>query len=176
MTRPGVAVRQGAAAPDTVCPLCGAPVDDEDHALNACTSRKIFPMISYSHKVVLSAVEKGQHGCWPIFADIETRSAATAHRNPRQRGLPQSMRSDGPQPSCPDMILAIGPDGFTWRDGNGVRVRSGPSVARNRPWTAQDRRDFALHLVEIKYVFDLRVHELVDTAKQQHQALAASLR
>ena len=161
--------RRGAQRVNTVCPLCKQATDNEHHALSGeCTNAGVIQIIKDRHDHAVGALWRGlKHGSLgglPMWTDIETRSQTAATRGgARRRKLPTFLLEHSAQHSLPDIVVLTLPDTFVRRDVQGNVVTAHKWRPENHPWDAHpaDSQGVALHLVEVKYTYDLGVHALV---------------
>ena len=156
-----------------------ASVDDGVHALVGCTFAGVRNLVAERHDAavldVATAVRGGSQGACPLFVDVRRRINPNV---PRVRKHAFLLPANS-QHSVPDIIMIQPHDGFIFRrpDGSPVRQRRHwkPHL---HPWEAYpgDRGACTLHLLELKYTFDLQVHETVSVAQLQHDGLVLALR
>ncbi len=125
-----------------------------------------------------SAVRAGDLGGFPMWTDVETRSkTAIARDGAKTRRLPNLLLSHAARHSIPDMAIMVVSDDFVFKDCQGNAVTRRQWKPQTRPW--ERNRDYSkvtVHLLEVKYTYDLRVHDMVEPALQQHEDLANMLR
>jgi len=76
------------------------------------------------------------------------------------------------------MAIMVVSDDFVFKDCQGNAVTQRQWKPQAHPWE-RNRADYskvAIHLLEVKYTCDLRVHDMVEPALQQHEDLANVLR
>ncbi len=173
---------RSAAAPPicTACPLCKAQVDDEDHAVaGTCTGENVITLIRQGHdhavKSTWSAVRAGDLGGFPMWTGVETRSkTAIARDGARTRRLPNFLLPHAAQHSIPDMAIMVISDDFVFKHCQGNAVTRRQWNPQAHPWE-RNRGYYSkvtIHLLEVKYTCDLRVHDMVEPALQASPCLA----
>jgi ribonuclease HI len=169
----------------TVCPLCKRATDDAHHALgDDCKHGDIRQLITSRHDAAVntfwSAIQAGALAAMPMWTDLDLRTKAQkARRVPNRRKLPDFVLQPTAQHSIPDIAVMQVDDDFQYRPAQG-----GPSTLgqwcrapQDHPWDEypEDRQKVTLHLIEVKYTYDLKVHALVAKAQAQHQDLQTQL-
>lgn len=140
----------------TTCPLCNQAKDTAGHRLGACTFPAVKKQICARHGHAVNAISQeilqGSLARCAMMVDAECHD--------RYRALPASILPLDMQTSRPDIVLIQG------YCGDMASLRAG----QNRDPMLQ------LHLVEVTFTSDLRVHDRVATKMQQHAQLCADLR
>ena len=139
----------------STCMLCSAPKDTIGHRLGACTAQAIKKQICARHghavNVIAAGIRQGAFAGHQMFVDAECHE--------RYSSFPRTVLPLYQQTSRPDIVLIVG-SGIGGLD-------SYIPVAR--------RRDSVLHLVEVGYTMDFRVHEHMAVKIQQHSQLRSNL-
>ena len=102
---------------------------------------------------------------------------AIARDGARARRLPGFLLPHAARHSIPEGAFLV-PDDFVFKDCQGNAVTRRQMRLLTHPWE-RNRTDYSKvtsHLLEIKCTYDLRVHDMVEHALQQHQDLANMLR
>jgi len=111
-----------------------------------------------------------------MWTDVETRSKTAVGTAPGPGGY--QIFCFHMLPSIPDMATMVVSDDFMFKDCQGNAVTRRHWKPHAHPWE-RNRADYSMvtiHLLEVKYTYDLRVHDMVEPALQQHEDLANILR
>ena len=139
------------------CMLCLTPGDTISHRLGACTFPAVKNQICARHghavHVIASEIRNGAYGNCRMIVD------AACHE--RYEAFPRAFLPLDLQSSRPDIILFVGNDL--------------PKQQQYSYIPARTRRDAVVHLVEVGYTSDMRVHEHVQIKLDQHHILRQNL-
>ena len=157
----------------TTCPFCGDGTDDADHALNSCNLAEIFPLIKLRHDhavhLILAAIKRYLQGANCIHSDARnTKKSTDATRSlpdaGTQRKLPAAVLPLHLQTSFPDILMIDLPK------------REVATFQRQRkPIPRLTRNRCTINIIEVKYTFDLLIHERTRQAMEQHAQLRENL-
>ncbi len=162
-----------------VCPLSNASVDDAVHALVGCTFAGVSNRVAERRTTlrhdaavldVAGAIRGGSQGVCPLFVDVRRWV------NPN---VPRVLLPASSQHSVPDTFMHSRTTESLSKDRMGVQSDKGGGTGDRTyiPGKAHpgDRGKCTLHLLELKYTFDLQVHETFSVAPLQHEELVLAL-
>lgn len=159
------------------CVLCGAALDDADHAVNACKATEVWRLITERHDAAVSAlssaVPKGALGACRQLKDVAHRTAESVPWVRKHAFLlPPAAHS------IPDLVLIQADAGFRFTGDEGNAVYQHRWKTEKHRWEQHpgDRARFTLHIVEVKFKLDLCIPESVVAAQAQHGKLIVTLR
>jgi hypothetical protein len=172
------------SAANTTCPLCRRSIDDACHALgDSCMHTDIRKLITARHdmavKACWDALRMGKLSKLPMWTDLDLRSSLQKLQGlQRSRKLPGFLLERPAQHIIPDIVVMTIHKGFPPQDAQGrTTIEQWCKAPQDHPWQRfpEDRSLVTLHLLEVKYTYDLQVHALVQRARNQHSDLRDAL-
>ena len=157
----------------TTCPHCGEGTDDADHALNTCNLAEIIHLIKLRHDhavhLILAAIKTYLHGALYVHSDARNTNRHTNTTAPlpdagTQRMLPAAVLPLHLQSSFPDILLIDIP-----------HAEITAFQQARRPVPMLKRTGSTIHIIEVKYAFDLIIHDRTHQAIDQHTQLQENL-
>ena len=157
----------------TTCPHCGDGTDDADHLLYKCNSAETSHLIKLRHdhavQILRAAIQRNLRGAHYLHSDARntatlTNKTSTLPDAGTSRKFPAAVLPLDLQTSYPDILLIDLPHTDVLALHH--QRKSIPRVTR---------RNCTIAIIEIKYAFDLLIHDRTQEAIDQHAQLQAHL-
>ena len=144
----------------TTCPHCALENDDADHALNRCNLPVVIQLTKTRHDDVahfmIAVIKKGNSGSHHLHSDARNKSQRNASPRPEDntsRKLPAAILPLDQQHSFPDITMIDAPHEYI------SQMLDAPPGNETVP--EDIRLQSTVDLIEIKYTYDLLIHERV---------------
>lgn len=147
-----------------------------------CTHAAVMQLIKDRRdtavRVIWLALTEGAVGNFPMYTDLDIRTASQVARNrPRKsRKLPDWWVDRSAQHKHPGHHSDDCPTRIQMQKCKNTADKVVQPNAHDWETNPQDCRQATLHLLEVKYTYDMRVHDLDGKAIKQHEQLVATLR